>query len=75
MYFHTPIIRTGPFPFKGLLDARTQYNSIGSELDGSFHFHLNLNLVYSILEANSGDPYQTPGQRNHCNLQKIMKLF
>ena len=62
MYFHTLIIRTGPFPFKGLLD-------------GSFHFYLNLNLVYSILEANSGHLYQTPGQRNHCNLQKIMKLF
>ena len=62
MYIHTLIIGTGPFPFKGLLD-------------GSFHFYLNLNLVYSILEANSGDLYQTPGQRNHCNLQKKMKLF
>ena len=62
MYCHTLTIRTGPFPFKGLLD-------------GSFHFYLNLNRVYSILEANSGDPYQTLGQRNHCNLQKRMKLF
>ena len=61
-YFHTLIIRTGPFPFKGLLD-------------GSFHFYLNLNLVYSILEANCGDHYQSPGQRDHCNLLKIMKLF
>ena len=62
MYFHTLIIRTSRFPFLGLLD-------------GIFHFYSNLNRVYSILEANSGAPYQTPGQSNHCDLQRKCYYF